>query len=529
MRHRGRASLIVALAFLFMAACAQTVQAHEHEPPYQDIRRHWAEAMIQLLWEEGLTDGYSVSGYRPFYGTFREQRFYPDRPMRADAWLTLAAKVFDLTPVHPAPSHRLESGQQVGGWLRAAELAGWTVPRSWEQTLQREQAFHDLMIALGLGDYAASLSTSEIQRELARYRDAGQIDSRYRATLAAGTRLGIIEGYPDRRLRPRQTMTRAEAVAVLARSALARVDAAPNPFYPGSPGADNTTTFTLGTLKNRNLSRWLLEVLAPGGEVLWRTGTAYGGPAAPPAYVHWDGRNRNDTLLPPGLVFYRFTVWDSKQQVFQSPRKPLELRWRRLEGGLTPDRLKPGETVQVWATTWGDPERVWAQLASTSPQHVVTLQKHAASSTSQAWRGQWTVPAGTAPGVHTVMLYAAFPGTTLQLPLLLTIEDPLRFSASLTPTRLAAGELLTITAVTSPQFHTVVAETPDGAVVPLDRIHTTDQERRWQAVWQTPVTLADGEYPLVVRGRSPLGDRSQRLHFQIAGDLRERIEVMLTD
>lgn len=505
---------------LFLSANGQ---AHHHEPFYSDLSGHWARGWIEILWSEGVTDGYQVQTYSPALGWHRVSRFYPDSNIRLDAWTVLAAKVFDLVPASSARAYWLDSGQEVSRWLAAAQTAGWVPHNSdWKQTVNRESATRFLMTALGLADYSLQLSEAAISQALSRYRDRHKISSLNRPYIAGATLLGIVEGYPDKTFRPTAAMTRAEGATMLARSALARVEAKPNPFFPDGDGIEDFTDFHLSSLRNRNISRWELFVEDHAQRRLWVTGTRYGRTPNHPAYVRWYGTDSSGKPLPPGEYFYRFSVWDRQGQEFSSVRKPLRIGWRRLDGWLEPTSVHGGDRLSVWGRTWGDANKVTGTIPALGL--TFNLLKQSSGDPSE-WRAQVVVPENAAPGLHTLYLEAQFNGANRRLPLSFFVLDRVWIEAWLHPPVLPAGSRLTITAETSANVQAVTAHLPDGSQLPLRRY----QAGRWEGDWLVPLDTAEGLYQVLVVGQSPYGPRQVKLEFAVVGDVREELQTNLTD
>ncbi|HEX6989351.1 MAG TPA: S-layer homology domain-containing protein [Bacillota bacterium] len=516
--RRELAALGIALLAVLPAAPAAGVD----DEPYPDVRGHWAEDYIEVLRDEGVTDGIRVYVYRPYRGWGWETYYRPDRDMLTDEWVVLAAKVFDL----PAPkvdwTHRLEGGQEVARWLAAADRAGWPYGRK-KDPVTRVEAVDLLIEALGLAPYAASLSPSRVDEILSVYKDDFLLKGRRRRPVAAATLLGIVEGYPDHTFRPDRRLTRAEGATILARSALARADASPNPFYPDGDGYQDETVFTLEGLRNRNLSRWQLAVTDRRGSTLWKTGASRGSSVPLPAQVVWDGVNDKGKGVRPGEYYYRLSLWDLHDQRFDSALKPLIIGQRSLEGGLSPLLVDPGAVLSVWADTWGDATQVKAILIGEGAEATMTPQ----SSTGEPrrWTAGITLPAEIDPGPQAVLITARFGPVTRSLTLPFTVRDVLGLEGWLDPTSLAAGETLDVWAETTGQVDAVTATFEDGTEIVLAR----QGPHRWQAAYAVPAGTPVGSHPVLLRARGPAGTRQRELWFEITGDLRARVQALLTD
>lgn len=513
------------LLLLVWGAGPGLVHAHNHEPFYRDLSGHWARSWIEVLWEEGVTDGYQVLTYSPHLGWHRESRFRPDTNMRLDSWTTLAAKVFDLTPIPAERNHWLEGGQEVSGWLEAARQAGWLQsPVYWTDNVTRQVAIRFLVTALDLEPYSLGLSASQVSQALDRYRDRHKIDSSARRYVAAATILGIVEGYPDGTFRPQDYMTRAEAATMLARSALARVSAHPNPFSPDGDGIEDYTDFQLASLRNRNISRWELVVEDGGRRQVWATGTRYGRAPQHPDSVRWDGVDGGGSTLNPGDYFYHFSVWDRNGQQFSSVRKPISLVWRRLQGGLEPADLYPSDTLSVWASTWGDASRVTASVPGLNLTTTLQRERRGSATTPDRWVGSIVIPHDAPPGPQSLTLKAQFGGAERTVNLTFHVRDRVWLQARLEPSITPAGGLVTVYAESSTNVTAVHAAFPDGSQLPL----LSPLPGQWHRTWIVPVELDQGTYPVVVTAESPYGPRQVELWLTVAGDVREEVQTVLT-
>lgn len=509
-----------AAAVPFLLAAAGSATAADAEP-YPDMRGHWAEGYVEILRDEGTTDGYPFWVQRP-YGRVRVIYFLPNQDILVDEWVVLGAKVFNLPTPQTAPSHRLNGGQEVGRWLAAADQAGWPYGRK-KDPVTRVEAVDLLVEALDLTPYAQGLSRTRVDQILSVYRDQHRLAGRLRRQVAAATLLGIVEGYPDGTFRPDGRLTRAEGATILARSALARASAAPNPFYPDGDGYQDETVFTLTGLRNRNLSRWSLAVTTPGGSTIWSTGAGRGGTVHLPPEVAWDGIRTNGSPASPGEYFYQLSIWDRNNQRFDSVRKPLVIGVRRLEGGLSPLVVEAGEDLSVWADTWGGAQEVRAVLVGGDT--ATWLAASASTAEPRRWTGSLPLPAGLPPGTHAVDLTAGFGPVTRTLTLLFTVEDPLGLEAWVDPTSLAAGQTLAVWAETRGTVTAVTATFADGSEIALE----PQGGNRWRGSYTVPLDAPQGPQRVLIRAHGPGGTRQVERWFEVTGDIRGRVQTLLTD
>ncbi|HLS88457.1 MAG TPA: S-layer homology domain-containing protein [Sphingobacteriaceae bacterium] len=404
---------LVLLAAAFLGLQAQAASAQPRDPWYTDMAGHWAEEYVRVLWEEGVTD----AGSNPNKSS---SRYLPDEKMLRNAWMTLLAGVFELSPLVPPYyndvrfPHNIASGREVSGYIHAGGHAGFwpgSVLRPLEP-LARQDAVAALIRSLGLSDFAASLSRDQVDELLGRFRDASQVEPGLRPLIATAVHLQIVEGYPDGTLRPDRHLSRAEASAIVARSALIRALAQPNPFSPDGDGFEDVTVFALKGLRNRNIRRWSLTVVDGQGRRVWGTGQN----GKLPESVAWIGRHDDGSELPAGTYYYQAFLEDVKGQEHSSVKMPLEIIYRRLTAYLEPSQVLPGDAFTVTALTTGDAQKVTLAWAGGQAE------------LSPVGEGQWragdTAPLYLPPDAYPVTVTAFFPGVTREVTLWLHVGNP---------------------------------------------------------------------------------------------------------
>lgn len=354
------------------------------------------------------------------YPNKSSSRYLPDEKMLRNAWMTLLAGVFELGPLVPPYysdvrfPHNIASGREVSGYIHAGGHAGFwpgSVLRPLEP-LARQDAVAALIRSLGLSDFAASLSRDQVDELLGRFRDASQVERGLRPLIAAAVHLQIVEGYPDGTLRPDRHLSRAEASAIVARSALIRALAQPNPFSPDGDGFEDVTVFALKGLRNRNIRRWSLTIVDGQGRRVWGTGQN----GKLPASVTWIGRHEGGSELPAGTYYYQAFLEDVKGQEHSSVKMPLEIIYRRLTAYLEPSQVLPGDAFIVTALTTGDAQKVTLAWAGGQAALPYMGDGH--------WQAGDTVPHNLAPGAYPVTVTAQFPGVSREVTLWLHVGTP---------------------------------------------------------------------------------------------------------
>jgi hypothetical protein len=381
------------------------------------MSKHWALYYVRVIWTEDVADGYVTS--------FRSS-FIPDQPCTRAQYAMMLAKVFRLKPLQDASQtfrdvtrdYYAYPKKRAYDYIEAAALEGFVVgfPGGWFRPnwgISRQDTVLALVRSLGLSAYAASLTPKEVERLLNRYKDWPAIYSEARPSVAAATRLGIIEGYPDGTFKPTRELTRAEAATVIYRSCLIRAEARPALFYPDGDGFDDWTEVFLYTLKNSNLSAWSLAFTDAGGAQVARfgLGSFLGRPRdriPAPVSVIWAGVNTEGRSLSPGTYFYQARVRDTAGLIHYSVLKPVSIGIRSLSASLSPQRVNPGDRITVSAETSG----YAIGVALTLPGGTITEMDPVLPipSYTNSWTASFAVRPGQPAGLYQVAVTAAFQG-----------------------------------------------------------------------------------------------------------------------
>lgn len=525
-----RAPLLTAILIAAVLAGAGGASgAHPSEDWYEDMGGHWAEHYVHILWEEGVTDGYILQrGEQNWY-----YRYYPDSSMLRDSWLTLLARVFSIPGnsrgkyyFDISPPHFLDGGQQVYALLQGAGEAGLLTGHFLrpKETLVREDAMASLVKSLGLADYALALPPGEVADILGRFSDGDLVHPDIKPFAAAAVKLGIAEGYPDGTLRPRRELTRAEASAMVARSALIRVWAVPNPFSPDGDGYEDETAFYFKGLRNRNLSAWQLHVTDAGGSPVKEFTSPPGDPALPSS-LPWDGGGPGGPV-PPGEYYYQAFLTDTKGQVHSSALMPLIIIYRSLIASVKPDEGVPGQAFTVAAVTRGDALSVHYTFPGQQPRALQPAGR--AGGGGVRWEAEGTIPQGAAPGAYPILVEARFPGVNRHEVVELHVNWPPGFVAIegwVEPNPVDAGGVLTIGAATEGDVDGVTAAMEDSTVVHLEPI----APGLWEGSYTVSEDAEEREYTIVLTGWGPGGHVETELFYNVEKASPVQVTPVLTD
>lgn len=514
-----------------LAAAAVALLATPAAAAFDDVPTgHWAHRYVEVLDEEGVVDAYRVEVMRWLWWV-SERRFYPDRPARRDAWFTFLARLFGWPAAGPhqglfrdvGPDHRLDSGEPAAAWLEAAGRAG-VVEQGYlwpDRPIERQSAVAGLARALGLEDFAGTLGDDEVATLLGRFRDGGAVAPGLRRLLAAAVRLQVVVGYPDGTLRPAGEITRAEAAAVLARSALVRPRADPVPFSPDGDGIDEEVAVWLQTLRHRNVDAWQATFYDLGGQPVWWTGWATGRPPQGTAALRWHGRGATGAPLAPGTYYLQAAIRDARGQVWESTLLPVGLIHHRLDAWLHPSVVAPGEPLEVAAVTRGGAVAVRAE----GPGTFAAVPLPLSAQPGERWHGTVRVPREAGEGTWTLTVRAVFPGTERRQQLSFRVRRPLQLHAWVMPDPVPAGGRLVVHAVTSPPALHVRARFADGTPLELQ----PGAPGAWTAARSLPATHPAGPSWVDVEAWWDTGTRSERVVFRVADSPLRRVRIVLTD
>lgn len=208
-----KACLIVSSAIPLLLAPAGLAQINKIEPlQFIDVSSHWAEACIEGAGRDKLMSGYLDQSFRP-NGTMTRAEFaaaivkaFPNAPTVREA------PIFSDIPRNFWGKRAIETTYERGF------LSGY--PRNLfkpNQAISRVQAM--VIIANTQAQLGSETLANSDQIVLDRFfEDVAAIPDYARAAIAHATRTSLVVNYPNaKQLRPNDSITRAEATALLCR------------------------------------------------------------------------------------------------------------------------------------------------------------------------------------------------------------------------------------------------------------------------------------------------------------------------
>ena len=488
-------SLLIALVMALVPTCKIGLCARD--PWYRDVEYHWAYHYIYILWLEDVTDG-QLSWWRDELRAY----FLPDSVCTRAQFTVLMAKTFGLSPVGPAQpsypdvseSYQMLPGKPAYEWIEAATRAGISFTPCGERFypdsgISRQDAVDLLIRSLDLYDYALAMPGHEVESLLRRFSDGMQTSPNRRHSMACAIQLGIIDGYEDWTLRPKNLLWRCHAATIVYRSCIIRVTAEVDSFSPDGDGIDDTVTFRLSYLKNRGISTWNMAIQDSSGTAVY-TFNPNGKAGSPPDTLLWNGTNSQGKPVDPGRYYYQAWVKDRSNRLFFSVKKPLDVINYSLSGYLYPDSCKNGETLTVLAFTNPGAQHVTGCFADGNPRPFSALEGN------RTWTLEITAGSFLPLGAQEVRVTAQFDKLAKNIILNFIKIDNLWITPSISPNPAAPGQSLKIYCHTSPNIDLVTVTLLGGSM------NLTQIGKDWEGATSVPLETVGGEYPVVFTGYS---------------------------
>lgn len=505
-----KATLCIYLALGLILLLPPSPAFCEGDPWYSDVSGHWAQEIIYVLWQEGVTDGFLFQ-----WGGKLTPYFFPDSDCTRAQLTVMLAKVFGLTPITPdtpsypdvPKSYTIYPGKPAWRWIEAAVAEGLTcVPKGKnfypDQGISREDAVDLLIRCLDLYDYAMSMSDAEVSELLETFRDGRDVSPGRRHTMACAIKFGIIQGFEDRTIRPGIVLWRCQAAALVYRSCLIRATAGRDAFSPDGDGIHDTVEFTLTYLKNRGISTWNMAIEDASGNTV-RTFNPQGKPGVPPGTIIWDGTDAKGDTVSPGRYYYQAWVRDRNNRQFFSVKKPLDVEIYSLRGSVSPASCHDGQTLTVKAYTTPSAKNVTATFADGKARHL------SPSSDKRTWTLKLVMGSFLPQGPQQVSITAQFTGVSRQITLNFTRIEDLWISPLVVPNPAGPGQTLGLVCEASPNVEKVTAGIFDTL------IELEPSNGFWQAGFRVPVDCPQGEYPVVFAGYSGNREVSSTVYLKI--------------
>ncbi|SHE28168.1 S-layer homology domain-containing protein [Desulfofundulus australicus DSM 11792] len=244
--------LAVTLVFSLLLALAGVAYAG-----FSDLNGHWAQKQVEEWADKGLVRGYQD-------GTFR-----PNNAVTRAEFVALVNRAMEVEGSGAEVSFKdVKSGDWFFNDVAAAVSAGYV--GGYEdgtfrpnQPITRQEAASIIGRLLNLGSGDASV--------LAKFKDAGQIGSWARGSVAAVVAEGLMGGYADGTFGPARSITRAETVVVLDRAVSGETPQVPGEEIKVTGVKLDRDTLSLSVGSTVQLKATITPDNATNKEVTWST------------------------------------------------------------------------------------------------------------------------------------------------------------------------------------------------------------------------------------------------------------------
>jgi uncharacterized protein YjdB len=244
--------LAVTLVFSLLLALAGVAYAG-----FSDLNGHWAQKQVEEWADKGLVRGYQD-------GTFR-----PNNAVTRAEFVALVNRAMEVEGSGAEVSFKdVKSGDWFFNDVAAAVSAGYV--GGYEdgtfrpnQPITRQEAASIIGRLLNLGSGDASV--------LAKFKDAGQIGSWARGSVAAVVAEGLMGGYADGTFGPARSITRAETVVVLDRAVSGETPQVPGEEIKVTGVKLDRDTLSLSVGSTVQLKATVSPDNATNKEVTWST------------------------------------------------------------------------------------------------------------------------------------------------------------------------------------------------------------------------------------------------------------------
>lgn len=489
------------------------------DPWYNDLRRHWAEPYVRVLWEESVTDGY-IPSVNPDVA-----KYWPEDYSTRAQFTTLLFKVFGLPakcpdqPTYPdvPKSYLLFWNKPAWQFIEGAFYGGITFepagqPFRPDQFITREDSVELLVRSLDLDAYAGSLTAEQQESILGRFYDHHSVSAVRKASMACAVQLGIIKGYEDCSLRPGAYLARGEAATVVARSCLIRMASRKSVFSPDGDGMDDVAVFDLSYLKNRGISSWYAAVQDASGSQICSLGTGYG---SPPSTLTWTGLTSTGGQAQVGRYYYQVLVTDYSHRQYLSVRRSLDLERHSLSAWLQPSTCRDGTWLVVSARTVHDAVSVTAVFAG-------GLQRSFRRVEPSYWECSLAVGPSLPAGTQPVRVTAHFGDAQRELQLSFTRTPDIWLDPSVVPNPATWGQRLQLLC-RGPTNATSVEATLFGTSLQLALSNGT-----WQAPCTVPWGISPGAYPVIFTLKASGSTAQGTVNLSIRGPDTAGLTYVLT-
>ena len=183
-------------------------------PQFTDLDNHWAAGQIRSMVDQGIATGYP------------DNTFKPDNQVTRAEFVTLVNKAFQFTGSAEINYPDVGTGDWFAPEISKAKAAGYV--GGYDDGTIRPLNDISRQEAAAIIVKAARLESGQ-EQELAKFQDAADIPAWSKGALAALVSQGYMGGYPDGTIKAVQTISRAEAVVILAKAITSATVSPPQP------------------------------------------------------------------------------------------------------------------------------------------------------------------------------------------------------------------------------------------------------------------------------------------------------------
>ncbi len=180
--------------------------------PMVDVRNHWAGGSAVLLQAMDVVDG------------FEDATFRPDEPVTRGQFLKILVESLELPDEGAVPSSFPDLENHWTLWYVERALGAGLIDRegygthfSPDEVITREEMAYVLVNASDIYRDANPAIDYIAPADSVVFQDYNEIQERYREAALESAKRGLIQGYPGDWFKPKNGLTRGEAVTVVAR------------------------------------------------------------------------------------------------------------------------------------------------------------------------------------------------------------------------------------------------------------------------------------------------------------------------
>ncbi len=190
-------------AMAVLLTCTMLMPAALNAAAFSDTAGHWAEAQIEYMVQKSVAKGYP------------DGTFLPGNQVTRAEFITMIDETFGLVGTQGLSYSDVKSTDWYYPYIAKAAKQGYLLDYG-KKINPNEQIYREEAAAL-IARYLDLPEDEAVSKT--KFSDYNQIDADYRDYVLRTAYAGLINGYPDGTFGPKNTLTRAEALAILGRAA----------------------------------------------------------------------------------------------------------------------------------------------------------------------------------------------------------------------------------------------------------------------------------------------------------------------